>query len=53
MADPEPAVAPVMPPEIVPIVHEKVLGVLAVSVIFGDVPLQMNPVFALVTLGRG
>ena len=42
-----------MPPVIVPIVHEKLLAMLAVKVIFGPVPLQVLAVAALVTAGVG
>jgi uncharacterized protein (DUF697 family) len=50
---PAPAVAPVMPPVIVPIVHAKLLGVLAVKVVLKLVPLQMLAVGGLVTAGDG
>ena len=50
---PEPAVAPVMPPEIAPMVQEKLLGALAVSAILVFVPLQIAFVAALVTAGVG
>jgi hypothetical protein len=50
---PEPALAPVIPPVTVPIVHAKLLGALAVNVIFGPVPLQIEVVAALVTAGLG
>jgi hypothetical protein len=50
---PLPAVAPVMPPLMVPIVHANVLGALAVREIFGPVPLQIETVAALVTAGVG
>jgi hypothetical protein len=53
MIFPEPAVAPVIPPLIAPIVHENVLGVVEVSEIFGDVPLQIVAVAALFTAGVG
>ena len=42
-----------MPPVMVPSVHEKLLGVLAVKVRFGLVPLQMPTVAVLVTAGIG
>jgi hypothetical protein len=48
---PEPAVAPVIPPVMVPTVHVKVLGVFAVKLIFGPVPLHVLAVEALVTVG--
>jgi hypothetical protein len=50
---PLPAVAPVMPPLTVPIVHANVDGVLDVSAIAGLVPLQIDVVAALVTAGVG
>jgi hypothetical protein len=50
---PELALAPVMPPVIVPIVHAKLLGALDVKVIFGPVPLQIPAVGELVTIGVG
>jgi hypothetical protein len=53
MVLPDPALAPVMPPVIVPIVHANVLGALEVSVIFGPVALQIEAVPPLVTPGRG
>jgi uncharacterized protein Usg len=53
IVDPFPALAPVMPPVIVPIVHANVLDALAVSEMFGPVPLQMAAVAAVVTAGVG
>lgn len=53
MVLPEPALAPEMLPVMVPTVHVKVLGALAVSAIFGLVPLQIDDVFAVVTTGLG
>jgi hypothetical protein len=53
IVDPEPALAPVIPPVMIPIVQEKVLGVLAVNPIFGPVPLQVIAVAAFVTEGAG
>jgi hypothetical protein len=53
MLEPDPALAPVMPPVMVPIVHVKVLGMFAVNVIFGPVPLQVLAVGELVTEGMG
>jgi hypothetical protein len=50
---PDPALAPLIPPVIVPTVHANVLGVLAVSEIFVAVPLQSEAVFAVVTAGTG
>jgi hypothetical protein len=50
---PELAVAPVMPPLMVPIVHANVLGAVAASVIFGPVPLQIETAAGLVTAGVG
>ena len=53
MGDPEPFTAPVMLPVVAPTVHKKLLATLAVKVIFGDVPLQVLAVAALVTTGVG
>ena len=50
---PDPVLAPMMPPVIVPIVHANVLGALDVSVMFGPVPLHVAAVFAFVTAGVG
>jgi hypothetical protein len=43
----------VIPPEIVPSVHVKLLGADAVSEIFGLAPLQIASVDGLVTAGVG
>ena len=50
---PDPALAPVIPPVIVPMVHVNVLGALDVIVIAVDVPLHISFVGALVTTGVG
>jgi hypothetical protein len=50
---PEPALAPVILPVIVPTVQVKVLGALAVSKMFGPVPLHVAAVDAFVTTGVG
>ncbi len=50
---PEPALAPVIPPVIVPIVHVNVLGTLDVNVMFIEAPLQIVAVDELVTVGPG
>ena len=50
---PLPNPAPVIFPEIVPIVQVKLLGVLDVKLIFGPVPLQVLAVDELVTVGVG
>jgi hypothetical protein len=50
---PEPALAPVIPPEIVPTDHVKLLGILEFKEIFGLVPLQIVALFGLVTAGPG
>lgn len=50
---PDPAVAPVMPPVVVPIVHVNVLAVLAVSPMLVALPLQIAAVLAVVTTGVG
>jgi hypothetical protein len=53
MVFPEPAVAPVIPPEIVPTVHVNVLAALAVNEMFGLVLLQMEVEAGVVTAGVG
>jgi len=53
IVEPEPFDDPVIPPVIVPMVPLKVLDALAVSDIFGPVPLQVDAVVAVVTLGNG
>jgi hypothetical protein len=53
MVVPEPPVAPVIPPVIVPTVQVKLLSTLAVSAILGEVPLQVAAVFGVVTTGAG
>lgn len=53
MVEPAPALAPVMPPVTVPIVHVNVLGAVAVSAMLVVVPLQIAVVAAVVTTGRG
>jgi hypothetical protein len=53
MVFPVPALAPVMPPVIVPTVHENVLAADAVNAILVAVPLQIVAVFAVVTTGVG
>jgi uncharacterized protein Usg len=53
IVDPLDALAPVIPPVIEPMVHEKLLGALDVNVIFGSVPLQVVAVVELVTAGVG
>ena len=53
MVGPLLALAPVIPPVIVPRVQVKVLAALAVSTMFGPVPLQMLAVAAFVTAGFG
>jgi hypothetical protein len=50
---PDPALAPVIPPTIVPIVQANVLGALEVSVMLGPVALQIDVVAAFVTAGVG
>jgi hypothetical protein len=50
---PDPALAPVIPPVIVPIVQANVLGALAARVMFGLVALQVEVVDAFVTAGVG
>jgi hypothetical protein len=53
MVPPLPAVAPVIPPVMVPIVHAKFAGALDVSVIPVPVPVQIAAVAELVTAGVG
>ena len=53
IVEPEPALAPVMPPVIVPMVHVKLLGTLDVNVMFVDAALQIVFVAAFVTDGAG
>jgi len=53
IVEPEPALAPVMPPVIAPMVQVKLLAILDVSVIFGLVPLQVVAVGNVVTVGFG
>jgi len=53
IVEPEPFDDPVIPPVMVPMVQLKVLDALAVSDIFGPVPLQVDAVVAVVTLGNG
>ena len=53
MLDPDPILAPVMLPLIVPKVQTKVLGTLAVKAIFGPDPLQVVAVGAVVITGIG
>ena len=53
IAFPLPALAPVIPPVIVPIVHVNVLEAVAAKDIFGLVPLQIATAFAFVTTGVG
>src|SRR6266496_1588233 len=50
---PEPALAPVIPPVMVPMVQPNVLAALAVKLILVEVPLQMVFVAAVVTVGVG
>lgn len=51
MDAPEPALAPVIPPEIAPIVQVKVLAAEAVNAISVLVPLQIVFAFAVITSG--
>ena len=53
MVEPDPALAPVMPPVFVPIVQVKELAIEAVKLIFVLVPLQMVAVLGVVTIGFG
>ena len=53
MEDPEPALAPVIPPEMAPRVQAKLLAILDVREIFGLDPLQIVAVLDVVTMGIG
>ena len=53
ITDPDPALAPVIPPVIVPTVQVNVLGAEAVKLIFGPVPLQVEAMLDVVTTGVG
>jgi hypothetical protein len=53
MVDPEPAMAPVILPVIVPTIHVYVLAAEAVRLIFEPAPLQVIAVAELVTIGVG
>jgi hypothetical protein len=53
IVEPEPALAPVILPVMEPIVHVKVLEMLAVKLMFGLVPLQVLAVAVVVTTGDG
>lgn len=53
MVLPDPALAPVMPPVTVPTVQVKLLATVAVSAIFGPVPLHVETEDAVVTAGLG
>lgn len=53
MVGPDPAVAPVIPPLIVPMVQLKVLAAVAVSAMLVAVPLQIAAVLVVVTAGIG
>jgi hypothetical protein len=50
---PEPGLAPVIPPLIVPIVQEKLLATEADKLILGPDPLHVTAVFPVVTFGAG
>jgi len=53
MIEPNPELAPVIPPVTVPNVQVKVLGAEAVKFRLGLVPLQISAVAELVTAGDG
>lgn len=53
MVVPAPGIAPVIPPVIAPIVQAKLLGAVAVNLIFGLVPLQIIAELAVKTTGSG
>jgi len=51
--DPVPELAPVVPPVIVPIVHEKLLAIVADKFIVGLLPLQIAAGLIVVPAGAG
>jgi hypothetical protein len=53
MVEPEPGLAPVILPVLVPNVHAKVLAALAVRLILGLVPLQVLALVEVVIAGVG
>jgi hypothetical protein len=53
MIDPDPALAPVMPPVIVPSAQVKLPGTEAVNAILGLTPLHIVAVVGVVTTGTG
>jgi hypothetical protein len=53
IVEPLPALAPVIPPVIVPTVHVNVLAAVDVSAMLLVLPLQIAKVFAVVTTGVG
>lgn len=53
MVEPEPPVAPVIPPVIVPMVQVKVLAIEAVKLMFVPDPLQIVAVLAVTITGAG
>jgi hypothetical protein len=53
IVDPEPGVAPVIPPVTFPIVHAKLLGAVAVRLMFVFPPLHMVTAAGVVTTGVG
>jgi hypothetical protein len=53
MVVPDPPLAPVMPPVIIPMVQIKLLGIEAVKLILAPAPLQIVAVLAVVTTGAG
>jgi hypothetical protein len=53
IVDPEPALAPVIGPVTVPIVHANVLAVVAVKAMFVEDPVHIVFVDAVVTTGAG
>lgn len=53
IVDPDPAFAPVMLPEIVPIVQVKLLGAEAAKEMLVVEPLQIDEVLAVVITGTG
>jgi len=53
IVDPNPGLAPVIPPVIAPMVQAKLLGVDASKLILVAEPLQMSAMFELIIIGSG
>jgi len=53
IVDPDPELAPVIPPVIAPTVHVKLLAAEATKLIFGPVPLQVEAALLFIITGIG